>query len=75
MLLVRTFTNPRGLIDAIGREIAHVDRLVAVRPPDTLNQSLDRFIYAQPRFTLVVLSLFAFSGTVLVAIGVFSVMA
>jgi putative ABC transport system permease protein len=33
------------------------------------------FAYAQPRFSLIVLSVFASIGTLLVAIGIFSVMA
>jgi putative ABC transport system permease protein len=73
-IFISTLGEPRRLVDAVRREIAIVDRGVAIRQPDTMDHVLDGF-YAQPRFTLIVLSLFAFFGTVLVAVGVFSVMA
>ena len=74
-MLVRTFGNPSNSLNAIRTEIAAVDRAVALRQPDTLEELLRLFAYAQPRFTLIVLSVFAATGTLLVAIGVFSVMA
>ena len=40
-----------------------------------MSELLDTYAYAQPRFSLVVLSLFSFAGLLLVAIGVYSVMA
>ena len=43
--------------------------------PDALEELLRRSFYAQPRFSLIVLGVFAVTGTLLVAIGVFSVMA
>ncbi len=61
-------------MDAVRREIATVDRRVAIRQPDSVEGWLDG-IYAQPRFSLIVMSWFAIVGTALVAIGVFSVMA
>ena len=48
---------------------------MALRQPDTLEELLRLFAYAQPRFSLIVLGVFAVTGTLLVAIGVFSVMA
>ena len=48
---------------------------MALRQPDTLEGLLRLFAYAQPRFSLIVLGVFAVTGTLLVAIGVFSVMA
>jgi len=74
-ILVRTYANPSNSLNAIRSEIASVDRDVALRQPDTLEDLLRLFAYAQPRFTLIVLSVFAATGTLLVAIGVFSVMA
>jgi ABC-type antimicrobial peptide transport system permease subunit len=74
-ILVRASAGPMNLVDAIRSEIAAVDRGVALSQPFTLEELLDRFTYAQPRFSLIVLSVFAFTGTVLVAIGVLSVMA
>jgi putative ABC transport system permease protein len=74
-ILVRTFANPLNSLNAIRREIGTIDRGVALRQPDTLEELLRLFAYAQPRFSLIVLSVFALTGTLLVAIGVFSVMA
>ena len=52
-----------------------VDRQVAVVQARTLPDLLDRVFYAQPRFSLLVLGIFAVTGTLLVGVGVFSVMA
>jgi putative ABC transport system permease protein len=74
-ILVRTSGNPLNSLNAIRSEIGIVDRGVALRQPETLMGVLRLFAYAQPRFSLIVLSVFAVTGTLLVAIGVFSVMA
>ena len=72
---MRTRGDPLTVLNTIGHEIAGVDRNVALRQPDTLDNLLQMYAYAQPRFSLVVLGVFAVTGTLLVAIGVFSVMA
>jgi predicted permease len=74
-ILVRTSADPRNSVNAIRSEIASVDRDVALNQPETLEGLLGLFAYAQPRFSLIVLSVFASIGTLLVAIGIFSVMA
>ena len=56
-------------------EIWAVDRGVAMTMTGTLNGYLRQFSYAEPRFSLVLLSVFASVGLVLVAIGVYSVIA
>ena len=75
LMLVRSAIEPATSIPMIRRELAFVDRQVAVVQPRTLADTLDRTFYAQPRFSLLVLGLFAATGTLLVAVGVFSVMA
>jgi putative ABC transport system permease protein len=62
-------------VNSIRQEVAQIDRQVAVVQPTTLPEVLDRSFYAQLRFSLLVLGIFAATGTVLVAVGVFSVMA
>jgi putative ABC transport system permease protein len=62
-------------VNPIRHELAQVDRQVAVVQPGTLAEALDRSFYAEPRFSLMVLGIFATTATVLVAVGVFSVMA
>lgn len=74
-ILVRTSADPLRSLNAIRAEIGNVDRGVALRQPTTLDDLLGRFAYAEPRFSLIVLGVFAVTGTLLVAIGVFSVMA
>jgi len=75
IILVRTLTDPLGLLNAVRSEIATVDRQVALRQPGSLQEILQRNSYSQPRFSLIVLAIFAVTGTLLVAMGVFSVMA
>jgi len=60
---------------SVRREIWSVDRGVALTLTDTLENYLRRFSYSQPRFGLIVFGAFAVMGLVLVAIGIFSVMA
>ena len=75
LLLVSSRIEPANAIGMIRRELALIDRQVAAAQPRTLADVLDRSDDAQPRFSLLVLGLFAISGTLLVALGVFSVMA
>src|SRR6266542_374641 len=74
-ILVRTQVDPAMVSNDIRAALAVVDRNVALRDPRTLEWALEQSVYSQPRFTLAVLGLFAATATVLVAIGVFSVMA
>lgn len=73
-LVVRTAGDPERIANAVRAEIETLDRRVAVRQEIWL-ALLDRVLYAQPRFSLLVLSAFAGAGLVLVALGVYSVMA
>jgi predicted permease len=75
LMLARTASDPISSLSAIRRELSRVDRQVAVLQIRTLPDILDRSFYAQPRFSLLVLGIFATTGTLLVAVGVFSVMA
>ena len=72
-ILVRTAGNPVGQLDAVRREIWAVDSRVGLTMTRTLEDFLSDFSYAGPRFTLLVLGVFAGVGLVLVAIGVYSV--
>ena len=74
-ILVRTQGDPEALLAAVRREIWAVDRGVAITLTGTLNSYLRQFSYAEPRFSLVLLSVFASVGLVLVALGVYSVIA
>jgi putative ABC transport system permease protein len=72
-ILVRTAGNPVALLTPVRREIWAVDQRVALTMTRTLEDFLRDFSYSQPRFILMVLGVFAGSGLVLVAIGVYSV--
>jgi putative ABC transport system permease protein len=74
-VLVRTVGEPGALLNSVRREIWAVDRNVALTNTGTLKQFLTRFSYAEPRFALVVLGVFAGVGLILVAVGVYSVIA
>lgn len=74
VLIVRTTVAPTNSVADIRRELTLVDRQVAILQARPLTEELDRLYYAEPRFSLLVLGLFAIAGTLLVAIGVFSVM-
>jgi putative ABC transport system permease protein len=74
-ILVRTTPSPMSMLESVKREVWAVDRNVALTMTDSLTQTLQRFSYAEPRFGLVVLGVFAGVGLVLVAVGVFSVVA
>jgi len=74
-ILVRTAGNPIGLLNPVRREIWGVDKSVALTMTRTLDDFLSDFSYAQPRFLLAVLGVFAGVGLVLVAVGVYSVIA
>jgi predicted permease len=74
-ILVRTAGDPNAMLNSVRREIWAVDRNVAVTLTGTLNDYLKQFSYAEPRFSLVLLGVFAGVGLILVAIGVYSVIA
>jgi putative ABC transport system permease protein len=72
-ILVRTVGEPERLLNDVRREIWAVDRGVALTMTGSLNSYLTQFSYAEPRFSLVLLVVFAGVGLILVAIGVYSV--
>jgi len=74
-ILVRTAGEPLSMMNAVRREIWAVDRGVALTLTGSLQDYLMSFSYSQPRFTLILLGVFAGVGLVLVAIGVYSVIA
>ncbi len=74
-ILVRTSVPPTTLLKNVQQEIWAVDRNIAMTFAGSLEEYLERFSYAEPRFGLVLLSVFAGIGMVLVAVGVFSVIA
>jgi putative ABC transport system permease protein len=74
-ILVRTHGAPEALLNSVRREIWAVDRNVALTNTGSLAEFLKQFSYAEPRFSVVLLGVFATVGLLLVAIGVYSVIA
>ena len=74
-ILVRTQGDPEAMLNAVRREVWAVDRGVAITNTGTLVGFLKQFSYSEPRFSLILLGVFASVGLILVAIGVYSVIA
>jgi putative ABC transport system permease protein len=73
--LLRTSDEPMRIVPAVKREILAVDRQVALVQPDAMDEIVRRQFYARPRFSLLVLAIFAGTGILLVALGVYGVLA
>jgi putative ABC transport system permease protein len=74
-VMVRTYDEPMRLANAVRREIQSVNRDAAVPNPSSLEDLIQRSYYARPRFSLLVLGIFSCTGIVLVAFGVYGVLA
>jgi predicted permease len=70
---VRTTGNPKALTKALEGEVLAMDKSVLPQQTETMDESLDTFEYAQPRFGLQLFSVFASVGLILVTVGVYSV--
>jgi putative ABC transport system permease protein len=71
-ILLRTAGEPLAMLNSVRREVWAVDRGVALSDTGSLIGYLKRFTYAEPRFSMLLLGVFAGVGLVLVAIGVYS---
>jgi putative ABC transport system permease protein len=74
-ILLRTAGNPLGLVNSLRREIWAQDKVAAVTDIDSVEGFMRRFVYATPRFSLLVLGVFGTVGLVLVAVGIYGVVA
>jgi len=74
-ILVKTAGDPGTLLNVVRREVWAVDRNVALTFADTLTEYLKQFSYAEPRFSLIILGVFAGIGLILSLTGVYSVIA
>ena len=73
IIFVHTAGNPAGLGRGLTAEILRLDRSVIPQGTMTMDDILEITQYARPRFGLVLFSVFAGIGLVLVTIGVYSV--
>ena len=74
-ILVRTTADPIFLVKDIAREIRATDPTAAMAQPQTLAYYLDMYTFAQPRFALRLVTVFAVIGLLLVTVGVYGVIA
>ena len=74
-VLVRTARDPLAMLDTLRKQIWSVDRNVALTMTGSLDDYLKRFSYAEPRFSLILLGVFAGIGLILVGLGVYSLIA
>jgi putative ABC transport system permease protein len=74
-LVMRTSGDPLRIVGPLRREIQAINRDVAVVEPLPMETFVQNQFYARPRFSLLVLGIFACTGIVLVAFGVYGVLA
>jgi putative ABC transport system permease protein len=74
-ILVRTSKDPLWMVNTVRREIWGIDRDVALSYTESLQGFLKSWVYSEPRFSFILLGVFAGVGLVLVTTGVYSVIA
>ncbi|MFZ0661170.1 MAG: ABC transporter permease [Acidobacteriaceae bacterium] len=74
-LLVKTSVDPASLLPGLRHLLWTIDPKVALGDAGSLQSILQRDTFASPRFEAIVLGAFALIGTLLVVIGIYSVMA
>jgi putative ABC transport system permease protein len=73
VLFLRSVGNPSTLVKAMDDQIWAMDRNLVPQQTSTIQESLDQFEFAKPRFGLTLFAVFAGIGLVLVTVGVYSV--
>lgn len=73
IVFIRTVGNPRSLTKALDGTVLAMDRNLLPQRTNTVEESLNEFELAQPRFGLQMFSAFAVIGMLLVGVGVYSV--
>ncbi len=74
-VVVQTAGDPAAVTRAVIERVYAIDRDQPVTEVRTIEAFLNEFIYAGPRFNVVLLSVFAALGLVLSVVGVYGVMA
>lgn len=73
-MLIRTTSDPAALLPAVRREVSALDQKVTVNRPMTLAEELNNSLAAE-RMAAALTSLFALIALLLVAVGLYGVMA
>src|SRR5262249_44417082 len=71
-ILVRTAGDPSLLLGEVRKEIWNIDRSVAMTVTGTLEDYINLYDFSAPRFTVLLTTIFATVGLILVVIGVYS---
>ncbi len=74
-IVVKTAVPPLALVESIRKRLWALDRSVVLTNISTVQQAIEDSAFAQPRFALFSIGGFAAIGLLLVATGVFGVMA
>ena len=74
-IVVRAAGEAAAVVPTLEQTVRAVDLGVAVLSGRTLEDRLQRVFFAAPRFSLIILTIFAAVGLLLVAVGVYGVMA
>ena len=74
-ILLRTSGEPAAMFKALTSQIWATDPGVAMAEPNSLDELVNLYSFAQPRFGLWLVGIFAALGLVLATIGVYSVVA
>jgi putative ABC transport system permease protein len=75
VLIVRTTQDPRTMMDLVQKEVWSADSGAALAFADALEDRVNRFLYAGPRFGFLLMTAFGCIGLILVTVGVYSVLA
>lgn len=73
-LLIRSGSDPARLLPALRHILWKLNPKVALGDAATVQSTLDRDTFANPQFESLVMGAFALTGTLLVVIGIYSVM-
>jgi putative ABC transport system permease protein len=73
IVFIRTIGNPGSLTKALDGTVLAMDRNLLPEQTNTVEESLNQYQLAQPRFGLQMFSVFALIGLLLVSVGVYSV--
>ncbi|HEX2661755.1 MAG TPA: ABC transporter permease [Candidatus Acidoferrum sp.] len=74
-VLVRTSQDPGTIMNAVRKEVWATDAGVPLAYSGTFEDRISEGLYAGPRFGLLLMTIFACIGLVLVTVGVYSVLA
>jgi putative ABC transport system permease protein len=73
IVFIRTIGNPGSLTKALDGTVLAMDRNLLPQQTNTVEESVNQYELAQPRFGLQMFSAFALIGLLLVSVGVYSV--